>query len=238
MRDVDNLRYSIEHFLNIFKNIKCFVKNLLFSWVFVVVLTCYQCYVVGPLISGKKNTMFANLYPRFYPAFFLYLVNNFFIVLYWVICRKFYQDTKQLKKFIQSYNMQDIQLNNPSTSHSSPIFKISFLNEIKIKFNDLKIKVKKVNDCVEWFIFFFVLCSALNIPFSQLYYWIRHKKLNTYSFDVVLILLPSILVFIYTLYSAINIPGELNNAKDELENKVEVSTKSQREDGFLEEVSV
>jgi hypothetical protein len=165
-------------------------------------------------------------------------VNNFFIVLYWIICRKFYQDAKQLKNFFQSYNVQDIQLNNPSTSHSSPIFKISFLNEIKIKFNDLKIKVKKVNDCVKWFIFVFVLCSALNIPFSQLYYWIRHKKLNTYSFDVVLILSPSILVFTYTLYLAINIPGELNNARDELEDKVGVSTKSQREDGFLEEVSV
>ncbi len=182
--------------------------------------------------------MFENLYPRFYPAFILYLVNNFFIVLYWIICRKFYQDAKQLKKFIQSYNVQDIQSDNPSTSHSSPVFKISFLNEIRIKFNDLKIKVKEVNDCVKWFIFFFVLCSALNIPSSQLYYWIIHKKLNTYSFDVVLILSPSILLFTYTLYSAINIPHELNNAKDELENKVGVSTKSQREDRFLEEVSV
>jgi hypothetical protein len=94
-----------------------------------------------------------------------------------------------------------------------------------------------VDDCVKWFTFAFVSCSILNVPASQLYYWIRHHKLNPYSFDTIFIILPSIFIFIYTLYLSINMSIEISDAKDSLEDKIGKSKSSEREQSFLVEVS-
>jgi hypothetical protein len=55
-----NRSYNNERLKYIFKNIKCFAKNFLFSWVFVVLLTCYQSYVI-PLIEGARHRSLAYL---------------------------------------------------------------------------------------------------------------------------------------------------------------------------------